>query len=269
MRFSQTPSSHELKLLLEKAKHDGLDPTVIERLTVLMHYVEHRSVRETCKQFNISRGTFHRWAVRFDPSDLRSLLDRSHEPVNLRQPTVALETVELVRRYRMQHHHIGKEKIAELLWNEHAVELSASTVGRVIERECLYFADTPLHWKKRIAHQWQDSGMQEHVEKPSSMLTKQKSVPKTEEIFALQTMQGERQMNEKPTGWKRFAWPRVRRILVVSSVLTNIAFMAMLLGMSLFERVEKAVQQVHTAQEIIRSTDDQSLHAAPSQAPMP
>ena len=28
--------------------------------------------------------------------------------------------------------------------------MSASGVGRVIERECFYFGSTPLHWRKRL-----------------------------------------------------------------------------------------------------------------------
>ncbi len=144
-------TSSQVSLLRKQAESGNLSMKCRERLGWILHFVEHGcSVGDTCKAFDISRSTFHRWLDRFDPNDLSSLEEKSHEPLNVRQSQVAPEIVEHIRKYRQDSPLMGKERIAELLERDHGVMLSGSTIGRVIDRECLYFADTPLHWKKRM-----------------------------------------------------------------------------------------------------------------------
>jgi hypothetical protein len=63
-------------------------------------------------------------------------------------------------------------------------------------------------------------------------------------------------------------WRRIRRFVLISSLIVNIAFIAMLLSMSLLEQARKsATQAAESIHEI--QPGDSSLHAAPSEAPMP
>lgn len=208
--------------------------SVIERLTVILHYAENRdSISEICRQFKISRSTFHRWMERFDPENLSSLADKSHEPLTSRQSAIDPHTIELIRRYRMRYPQMGKERIAEILLTDHVVTISASSVGRIIERECLYFADTPFHWKKRLGHQ------------PTSVV-------KVEEEFDAGTAVA------VPVSHP-FRWRTLKKIVLVSSMVTNIAFGTMLAAMAIYERLP---ERGDTRAEM--QHQQQILHAAPT-----
>ena len=266
MRFSEIPSAQELKLLLEKAGQQKLDASVSERLRVILYFAEHESsVSETCRHFGISRSTFHRWMERFDPSDLRSLQDRTAESSYVHRTSLAEELIELIRRYRMRYPHMGKEKISELLKAEHGVEVSPSSIGRVIERRCFYFADTPLHWKKRIGKH-----SAENVEAVGAQVTGQitlderlPSFAEASEVPAATNPQSATNPGPQPSLWRR-----IRRFVLISSLIVNIAFIVMLLSMSLLEQARKsATQAAESIHEI--QPGDSSLHAAPSEAPMP
>lgn len=234
MPLPGAPSPEQIKILLTRATREGMDASVIERLTVILHYADNcRSISETCRHFGISRSTFHRWMERFDPDNLSSLADKSHEPLTARHSVIPSGTIELVRRFRMRYPQMGKERIAELLLAHHNIDLSPSTVGRVIDRECLYFADTPLHWKKRMDH-----------ERGSAPVVPAETAPVVVQDPAV-------------AAGTSAARPNIfRRLLIISSVVTNIAFVSMLFGMALYESGEKAVPPPTESQQV--------LHAAPS-----
>ena len=257
-----TPSPEQLHILLARARRDGLDATVIERLTVILHFVENRySISETCRQFGISRSTFHRWIERFDPENLSTLADKSHEPLTVRQSSIDAESIELIRRYRMRYPQMGKERIAELLMLDHAVEISPSSVGRVIERECLYFADTPFHWKKRLEKQANVG------RNASDIITEQKQnenisvpvIPETEHVTQHIVVESEEVDESDDTlsviPVRGYTWQSIKRLVIVSSVITNVAFVSLLLGSALMERVSTPVHSDVAAE---------SLHAAPA-----
>lgn len=136
---------------MRAAREAGLSDEAMERLSWIAYFVEHHgSIGDTCARFGISRSTLHRWLERFDAANLQTLEEGSHVPHGVRQPTVPAHVIALIRTYREQWPLIGKEKVSKLLQNEHGIAISASSVGRVIERECLYFGNTPLHWRKRM-----------------------------------------------------------------------------------------------------------------------
>ncbi len=141
----------QIQSLLAQAEVLQLSDRARQRLQWFLHYLQHgQSVSSTCAHFGISRATFQRWLERFDPHDPQTLEERSHHPRTLRQSAVPEDVVALIAEYRRKHPQMGKERIAQLLKQDHQVTLSASTVGRVIERECLYFSTTPHHWKKSV-----------------------------------------------------------------------------------------------------------------------
>lgn len=248
-----TPSPEQLRILLARAERENLDASIIERLRVILYFAEHRhSISEVSRQFGISRSTFHRWIERFDPENLSSLADKSHEPLRLRQSAIDQQSVELIRRYRMRYPQMGKERIAELLLADHGVELSSSCIGRVIERECLYFADTPFHWKKRLEKKTSspqpvitDTGSVALTHEPSVQHVVVEPEPDTDEPSTVETI-----VAVKPLSWKS-----LKRVIIVSSVITNIAFVSLLLGSALLEHVSKPAPS---------DVQLQTLHAAPA-----
>lgn len=242
MLFSETPSVETLKFLFEKAQREVSDASVLERLRMVLYFAEHEySISDTCRHFNISRSTFHRWIESFDPHDLSTLEDNPHDPLSVRHSTVSQEAVELIRRYRMRYTQMGKEKISELLFSEHAVHLSSSTVGRIIERECLYFADTPFHWKKRLS---QKRNQREHV---------------TSDAVVEHVMN-----NENALGHPIKAKFRCWKFLIVSSLLSNIVIILGLFAASLFEQpMQKPGSELQDYQGIDSLSP---MHAAPPES---
>ena len=235
MSLQETPSAEMLKNLLAQAQQEQQDEAIILRLQVILFFVEHHcSISETCQAFRISRSTFHRWMERFDPHDIQSLSDGSHIPMSLRQPTVEPQVIEKIRQYRIKSKHIGKEKIAELLASEHQIIISASTVGRVIERECFYFADTPFHWKKRLAVQQEPASVQKIIEdkKEGDALT-----PSADTTTATRAEWPESSMMtfSFSVPFKVAYWQQIRRFIIFSSIIANLVLLSVIFGHSLME----------------------------------
>ena len=251
MPYQGTPSPEELYSLLARAQAEGLEDAIIERLSVILHYSEHAySISETCRTFGISRSTFHRWMERFDPRDLSTLADKSQDPLTTRQSPFSEKTTELVRSYRMRYPHMGKERISELLIREQGTDISASTVGRIIERECLYFADTPFHWKKRLQYKAANPSLQIDVKNadPEEQHAEHKHIeilPEPEpapQRLPASTEQEVTKEERRPRGIT-ITWGAMLRFVVVVSVLTNIVFLGLLFFSATAEKHLKNVEQ--------------------------
>ncbi len=122
----------------------------VRRLRWLEYFLEHdQNVSATCRHFGIARSTLTCWLDRFHPDDPRSLEEHSRCPHTVRAPETDERVVELIRVLRRNNPRMGKERVREILRTEHGVRLSVSTVGRVIARHGLFFADTASHRLKR------------------------------------------------------------------------------------------------------------------------
>ena len=234
--------------LRAQAAVNGMSTAARQRLDWVLHYLEHgRSLTETARHFGIARNTLQRWIERFDAHDLQSLEERSHEPHSVRQPTVPSPVVELIRNYRIASPLMGKERIAELLESEHGVQLSASSVGRVIERECFYFAPTPLHWKKRL-----------HL-RGDAVTSSLETVPLPEARQASAARPATAAAADCCVFCKirGFDWAYIRRSLLLASILTNLAFVALLLGSAFSEsRGERGTASLLHVHEVGDSSSD-------------
>jgi len=141
---------HEVANLLRHSETFDLSRMARQRLAWFAYALAHEgNVSLTCRYFGISRSTFLRWATRFDPRRPETLEERSRRPHHVRAPKTAKNVVELIRTYRRKFPTLGKAQIAGKLQAEHHLQVSASTVGRVIARERLFFADLPSHQYKR------------------------------------------------------------------------------------------------------------------------
>lgn len=67
----------EILRLIEDARSEGRPKEVLKRLQWFLTFSENNSISKVCKQYNISRSTFYRWAQRFDRNDLSSLETQS------------------------------------------------------------------------------------------------------------------------------------------------------------------------------------------------
>lgn len=140
----------EIRRLLRQSSELELSHDVIQKLKWFLFAAEHDgNVSLTCRHFGVSRSTYLRWAKRFDVRDLRTLEECSRSPHTVREPETDPQVIALITQIRTAQPLISKEAIAALLQSTHNIILSSSTVGRVISRHGLFFADTTSHRRKR------------------------------------------------------------------------------------------------------------------------
>lgn len=252
---SLTPQ--RLSELLESIEAQQLSEPARQRLMWIAEFVmSGQSISETCARFGIARSTFHRWLDRFDPEDLSSLEERAHDPLTVRSTNVPAETVIKIRTYREKFPLMGKEKIRELLLSEHNLDVSSSSIGRVIERECLYFGTTPLHWRKRMNHQ-------KHGGQMHTPVMKQQAREIIAEVQTQAPLLEDTPINmECACTWcrlhSRFNWKFIRRSLGIASVLVNIAIVSTYVATIYWERGESRIQADLMSSNIHIHSDNQS-----------
>ena len=104
-----------------------------KRLRWFDHYRKYGNARLTCRYFGISAQTFYRWKRRFDKYDLTTLEGLSCRPHRVRRSQISSHVVGSIKELREQYPRWGRDKLAVLLHRE-GIEISSSTVGRVINR---------------------------------------------------------------------------------------------------------------------------------------
>ncbi len=90
----------------------------------------------TARHFGIGRMTLYRWLKRFKRSGVIGLNEESRKPKSQRQPTISWNTVIRIVQLRKQYSAWSKYKLKTLLSRER-IQVSASTVGRVLKRRGL------------------------------------------------------------------------------------------------------------------------------------
>lgn len=139
----------DLRALMREADEQGFSRAVKQKLQWFLFAVEHKhNISLTCRHFAITRSTFQRWLERFDAKDLSSLDEKSRRPNKVRLPETSADIVALIRMYREQNATMGKELIRKMLQEEHNIQISASTIGRVISRNHFYFSQQQSHQMK-------------------------------------------------------------------------------------------------------------------------
>ena len=139
-----------IRRLLKCAEALELSHASVQRLKWFLFAAEHDgNVSLTCRHFGISRSTFLRWRHRFDPRDTDTLKDESRRPHTVRTPETGMHTIAVLEQIRRAQPKIGKNALQHLLAENCGIHLSTSTIGRIITRHRLFFADTPSHQAKR------------------------------------------------------------------------------------------------------------------------
>ena len=115
--------------LTERARH---------KLKVLDWHRKHgENVSLTARRFGYARKTIHAWIREYRQKGPLGLNERSKAPKKRPVPQTSSEAVMQICRVRKQYPAWSKYKIAEILKRDHAIEVSSSTVGRVLKRRGL------------------------------------------------------------------------------------------------------------------------------------
>src|SRR3989337_674780 len=129
----------------------GLSKQARQRVKWFDYYHRCQNISLTCRYYGISRKTFYKWKRRYLKYHLPSLENNSRRPRHLRQSKIPWEKVLLVRKLRTQYPYYSKYKLSVILKRDHGINLSASTVGRIIKKYDLFFKSPYRRKKERYA----------------------------------------------------------------------------------------------------------------------
>ncbi|NCS68179.1 transposase [Candidatus Peregrinibacteria bacterium] len=100
------------------------------------HRAHGNNISLTARHFGLGRTTLHRWVKRFRHYGILGLNERSRRPKNVRKPTTSWDIIIKTVQLRKQYPAWSKYKLRALLERE-GLEVSASTVGRILKRRNL------------------------------------------------------------------------------------------------------------------------------------
>jgi len=111
---------------------DMITPQAEERARILTFWKKHGDAA-TKEAFNVSRPTLFRWQKLLDEGGgkLAALVPQSTAPKTRRKRDIPQAVEDLIIAERSQER-VGKEKIAQLLRDDHIADYADSTVGRMI-----------------------------------------------------------------------------------------------------------------------------------------
>jgi len=115
---------------------DKLSPKARARYKAINLYNSgNYSLLQICEIFEIDRSTFYRWRKKFKFKQVQSLEDRSRKPHQTRKkvartPQIEAQVCEIRRKYP----YFGKEKIKKILEREDGINISTSSVGRILSQ---------------------------------------------------------------------------------------------------------------------------------------
>lgn len=109
------------------------------RLKWMDYYRQTRNISLTCRHFNISRKTFHKWKKIYNPYNLSTLESRDKAPKRRRQREISSEQEMRIVELRKKHILYGKEKLAQRYREIHSETISAWKVQKTIEKYRLYY----------------------------------------------------------------------------------------------------------------------------------
>jgi transposase InsO family protein len=123
------------------------------------------NARLTCRHYGIAHRTFYRYLNRVKLEGLRGLESRAHRPRRVRQPLTPLPVVDAIRSLRKANPEFSKYKLAVILKRDYGYSVSASTIGRIMQRYRLYFSP-PVRPK---SHPYRRTSIQ-RLRKPSNLM---------------------------------------------------------------------------------------------------
>jgi transposase InsO family protein len=117
----------------------NLSPESKTRLKWMDYYRKTKNVSLTCRHFDISRKTFHKWKKLYNPCNLATLESRDRSPKRKRQREISSEQEMRIVNLRKQYLRYGKEKISRLYKSIYKEPISCWKVQKTIEKYRLYY----------------------------------------------------------------------------------------------------------------------------------
>lgn len=133
------------------ARIPNLSREAKQRIKWFDYYSHCKDASKTCRYFGISRKTFHKWKRRYLKYQLTTLETRSRKPNKFRSSRVPQETIRKIKVLRVKYPYYSKYKLAVILKRDYSINVSASTVGRIIKKHNLFFKPPYPSKKKRYA----------------------------------------------------------------------------------------------------------------------
>jgi len=119
-------------------KYTNLSKEARIRIKWFDYFREHPNASKTCRHFDLSRKTFHKWKKVYDPENLYSLEDRSRASLERRTPDITPLQEERIRKLRKEHLCYSKFKIARIYENIYQEKISSWKAQKVIQKYKLY-----------------------------------------------------------------------------------------------------------------------------------
>ena len=116
-----------------------LSPEAKARLKWMDYYRQTKNVSLTCRHFNISRKTFHKWKKIYNPYNLVTLESRDKAPKKKRQREISSEQEMRVVGLRKQYLRYGKEKLVRIYQSVYGETISCWKIQKTIEKYRLYY----------------------------------------------------------------------------------------------------------------------------------
>jgi transposase InsO family protein len=134
----------------------SISPEAKKRLKWFDWYGSHgRNASLTCRHFGISPDTFYRWKKRFKPRLLLTLESYSTKPKTFRKSSTPHEVIQQIITLRRENMALSKYKIAVILRRDNNINLSPSTIGRILtQRGLIEEASVIKGIKKRKRISW-------------------------------------------------------------------------------------------------------------------
>ena len=108
------------------------------RLKWMDYYRKTKNISLTCRHFNISRKTFHKWKNLYNPHNLATLESKNKAPKRKRQREITPEQEMRIVSLRKQYIRYGKQKLALIYQQTYQEKISSWKIQKTIEKYKLY-----------------------------------------------------------------------------------------------------------------------------------
>ena len=140
----------------ELGRKFNLSPEAQHRLLVITYYFNksNQNADKTARYFGLHRNTINNWLQLYDPNDLIKLEPKKSAPIRTYRKKTPDLIVQKIVKIKKEFIYLGKNKIKIILLRDYQIEISASTIGRVLQNYKLtYLWRTPesaCNFKKTI-----------------------------------------------------------------------------------------------------------------------
>lgn len=134
------------------AKIHPLTQKAKQKLKWIDYYLKVKNGRLTCRHYGLSPSMFYKYLKRFRIMGIKGLEELSKRPKRFRESKIPLEYTDLVCSLRKQNPCFSKYKLKILLKRDYDIELSCSSIGRIITKYQLFFKPKYKSKKERYIH---------------------------------------------------------------------------------------------------------------------